>query len=276
MENDDSRWTEERLASLEPPATWTPDTVRAMARFRARRRAWRRGVAGVVCGTLAAGIALMVLMALSAPQACATPTGCAEHFWNRVFQSQPDAAPKPVAEAPDEFRKEGSPSAPIVCELYSDYECPGCAAFFRDVLPRLRADYIATGKLRLIHRDFPLPRHRYSRLAARYADAAGRLGHYQAAVDRLFATQAAWSELGNIDEQLAAVLTPKELERVRQMVEHDPSLDASVAADVSLGAADHIRGTPSLIVIHKGKREEFFPAPNYDLLRGYLDALTAP
>ena len=37
-------------------------------------------------------------------------------------------------------------------------------------MPQLVARYIDTGKVRLIHRDFPLSRHRYARMAARYAN----------------------------------------------------------------------------------------------------------
>jgi hypothetical protein len=263
MEKDESRWVEDRLRALDPPADWTPDSARALARLRSRRR-----LAAVFCGAAAAAVAGVILLALSSPQACATPMGCTQHFWERVFPRH--AAPAPAGQ-PADFHQSGSPDAPIVCELYSDFACPGCAAFHRDVLPRLMADYVKPGKMLLIQRNFPLARHRYSRLAARYANAAGRLGYYDAATDRLFATQVAWSETGEIAAALAPVLPPKVLARLQSEVERDPTLDDSVS-----NAAGEVRGTPTLIVIYRGRREAFFPAPNYELLRGYFDALLAP
>lgn len=277
-EENDGRWTEERLASLDPPGAWSPNTARALGQIRARQRAWRRRTVGVLCGFAAAAVACFILLTLSAPQACATPTSCAEHFWDKVFPKH-STAPEPAspaethASAPVNFRESGSPQAPIVCEIYSDYECPSCAAFYRDVMPKLIARYVETGKVRLLHRDYPLARHAYSRIAARYANAAGRLGYYEVAVHRIFETQAAWSTSGEIDAQLVPVLPPGVMQKVREVVEHDPSLDESVAADISQATADEVRGTPTLVVMFKGKRQSFFPPPNYDLLRGYLDAL---
>jgi hypothetical protein len=96
MENPDSRWTEERLAALDPAAAWSPNPDRALARIRVHQRAFHRRLAGVVLGAVAAAVACVVLMALSAPQACATPTSCAEHFWEKVFPKHPAAPARPA------------------------------------------------------------------------------------------------------------------------------------------------------------------------------------
>jgi len=163
----------------------------------------------------------------------------------------------------------------VEIDVYSDYSCPACAAFFREVAPRLTAEYVGTGKVRLVHRDFPLPRHRWSAQAARYANAAGRLGYYDAAVRRIFETQEAWGTTGEIEAQLAGVLPPDAIQKARRMVAGDASLDDGVVEDRSLAAADQVHGTPTLVVVFKGKRESFFPAPKYELLKGYLDGLLA-
>ena len=44
--------------------------------------------------------------------------------------------------------------APITAELYTDYECPHCATVFMGVIPEFVRDYVKTGKVRFIHRDF--------------------------------------------------------------------------------------------------------------------------
>ncbi len=50
----------------------------------------------------------------------------------------------------------GSPNAPITLVEYASLTCPHCAAFHNNVLPQLRQKYIATGKVRLVLREFPL------------------------------------------------------------------------------------------------------------------------
>ena len=96
MEIPDSLWTEDRLASLDPPPSWSPNPARALAQIRSRQRAWRRRVTSLVCGAIAAAVACFILMAASAPQACATPTSCAEHFWQKVFPKRAAAPQTPA------------------------------------------------------------------------------------------------------------------------------------------------------------------------------------
>jgi protein-disulfide isomerase len=145
------------------------------------------------------------------------------------------------------FKESGSPTAPVTCELYTDYECPHCAIFYLETMPQLTARYVDTGKMRLIHRDFPLARHRYARLAARYADAAGEAGYYQTVANRLFRTQAVWSADGDIDGQVARVVPAAAMEKVRTLLRDDPAIDNSVTADEALAVKNHVERTPTLL-----------------------------
>lgn len=49
----------------------------------------------------------------------------------------------------------GVETAPVTIIEYASASCPHCAAFANDVLPTLTKDYIDSGKLRLIFREFP-------------------------------------------------------------------------------------------------------------------------
>jgi protein-disulfide isomerase len=49
----------------------------------------------------------------------------------------------------------GVETAPVTIIEYASASCPHCAAFANDVLPALTKDYIETGKMRLIFREFP-------------------------------------------------------------------------------------------------------------------------
>ncbi len=50
----------------------------------------------------------------------------------------------------------GRDDAPVTMIEYSSLACPHCAAFHREVLPKLKETYIGPGKVRLVFRDFPL------------------------------------------------------------------------------------------------------------------------
>lgn len=52
----------------------------------------------------------------------------------------------------------GNADAPVTIVDYSSLTCPHCARFHLDTLPRLKKEYIDTGKVRFIFRDFPFDR----------------------------------------------------------------------------------------------------------------------
>jgi protein-disulfide isomerase len=295
-----NRWVDDRLAALDDASEWLPDTAGARARLRdldrqARiKRQWAWATAAAAC---------LGLLAFLQPRACAMPRGCFQRATENATQrpveaspvaenANPAAAPvsaqalKPQAVAPAvvptaptrgarNYKESGSADARITCEVYSDYECPSCAAFYRDTMPLLIAGYVQTGKVKLLHRDFPLAQHPYAKLAAHYANAAGQAGQYDLAVNRLFETQDIWSVGGDIDSQLALVLPPAAMRKVRDMLAHDQRLDDTVAADQAMGAADRLRATPTLVVVWKGNRQAISPIPSYALLKSYLDDLLA-
>lgn len=49
----------------------------------------------------------------------------------------------------------GNPDAPVTMIEYSSLTCPHCAAFHRDTLPKIKKEFIETGKVKLVYRDFP-------------------------------------------------------------------------------------------------------------------------
>ncbi len=50
----------------------------------------------------------------------------------------------------------GDPAAPVTIVEYASLTCNHCAAFHNGVLPEIKKNYIDTGKVRLVFRDFPL------------------------------------------------------------------------------------------------------------------------
>ena len=85
----------------------------------------------------------------------------------------------------------GKPDAPVTVIEFSDYQCPFCQRFSATTLPALRKDYIDTGKVRYVFRDFPLDSiHPQARKAAEAGHCAGEQGKYWEMHDALFKNRA--------------------------------------------------------------------------------------
>lgn len=62
-------------------------------------------------------------------------------------------APGPLGE-----RVMGKPTAPVTVIEYVSLTCPHCAQFQKDLFPRMKKEFIDTGKVRYIVREFPIGR----------------------------------------------------------------------------------------------------------------------
>jgi protein-disulfide isomerase len=83
----------------------------------------------------------------------------------------------------------GSKDAPVTMVEYASMTCPHCAAFQKEVIPLLNKDYVDTGKVKVIFREYPLD------AAARMASAVARClpgDQYFSFIDLLFKNQMNW------------------------------------------------------------------------------------
>ncbi|HKW57483.1 MAG TPA: thioredoxin domain-containing protein [Candidatus Acidoferrum sp.] len=166
----------------------------------------------------------------------------------------------------------GSKSAPIVMEVFSDYQCPACRAFYEGTNRQLMENYVSTGKVYLIHRDFPLQMHAYSRVAARYARAAAAIGKIEPAEKALFDNQDRWEQNGDVDGTLAAALSSAEMTRIRALVKGG-TLEPLIDKDYQLGMGYRISETPTTVFHCKGQTYPYAGGMNYEMLHTFLDQL---
>ncbi len=166
-------------------------------------------------------------------------------------------------------RAMGSPTAPVTIDLYSDFACPHCKEFHDETLPQVISDFVNTGKVYLVRHYFLL-KFQYSRLAARYACAAERIGKYNEVSDVLYLTQRNWGINGNVDAVVSTVLSPADMQKVRALVK-DPSVAAEIDKDTALGTSEKITETPTMIIVHKGERIPVAGVISYPILKMYLD-----
>src|SRR5580698_223582 len=173
------------------------------------------------------------------------------------------AAPLLTLNAQTNPKALGSAKAPVVLEVFSDFECPHCKHLHDDTLKAALADSVANGKVQLVRRDYPLSQHKFAREAARYANAAGRIGQYDKVCDQLFATQQEWetggTAAGDVDTVGARVLSAADMAKVRKLAA-DPQIDAEITHDMELGAKVPLNQTPTLVLKAKGKT---YPVAGY-------------
>lgn len=98
----------------------------------------------------------------------------------------------------------GDPNAPVTMIEYSSLGCPHCASFHANTLPTIKKNFIDTGKVRLVMRDFPLGGPAY--VAALMAHCA-RPEQYFEMIDVLFQQQANWA--GSEDPRKALAMIGK-------------------------------------------------------------------
>jgi protein-disulfide isomerase len=139
----------------------------------------------------------------------------------------------------------GDPHAKVTLIEFSDYQCPFCGRYFRDTWPRIRQEYVETGKVRYVFRNFPLEAiHPLAFKAAEAAGCAGEQGKYWEMHDHLFVHQADLAP-----ERLAGYAAAIGLDGPR----FSQCLDGGAAAgpirqDLADGGTAGVRGTPTFFL----------------------------
>jgi protein-disulfide isomerase len=105
-----------------------------------------------------------------------------------MAQSAADVA-KPVS-LPDMAL--GPANAPITITEFASMTCPHCAAFNAEVFPKIKSEYIDTGKVRYIFREFPLDIKAAAGSMLSRCIAKDDSAKYFAVTDLLFRSQNDW------------------------------------------------------------------------------------
>ncbi|HLD07246.1 MAG TPA: DsbA family protein [Candidatus Nanoarchaeia archaeon] len=166
----------------------------------------------------------------------------------------PAAAPAPAplpaanvnaADFVDDDPALGKENAPVTIVEFSDFQCPFCSRFRTETFDQIKSQYIDTGKVRFVYRDFPLTSiHPQAQKAAEASECADEQGKFWEYHDQIFLNQQlmsidsykAWAqELGLDSKKFSDCL--------------DSGKYASeVSNDLNDGAAAGGRGTPYFLV----------------------------
>jgi protein-disulfide isomerase len=182
------------------------------------------------------------------------------------------AAPKPdksfgsVAIEPDDYML-GNRDAKVTVVEYASLTCPHCAALNNEVLPRIKKEYVETGKVRYVYRDFPL-----DQVALQASILARCTGpdRFFGFIDVLFSSQSNWAH--GTDpikglEQVAKLggVTPEKFAQCRNDEElKNKVLQQRIEADKTY----QVNATPTLLI----DGDRYSRGLTYDEFKAILDA----
>ncbi len=160
----------------------------------------------------------------------------------------------------------GSDTAKVVIVEYASASCPHCAAFYNDVFGKIKTDYIDTGKVKFIFREFP---HNDQAMAAFMVARCSPKEKYFPLVDIFFKTQQKWvpdayNQLKDIAKQTGMTEADYEAclknEKVAKAI-----FEVRDKADKSYG----VTGIPTFFIAGKSYDGE----RTYDAMKAILDPL---
>ena len=140
----------------------------------------------------------------------------------------------------------GNPDGVPIVE-YGSLTCPHCAAFSREVMPKLKAQYIDSGKVHFIFREFS--RNPLDVAAFVLARCVGE-DKALATIDLLFAVQDKWAFVDSPLEPLLAAVRPTGLSREKAMACLKDQSKADAMQKIVKTAEDvvKVQGTPTFVI----------------------------
>ena len=162
----------------------------------------------------------------------------------------------------------GDPDAPVTVIEFFSLTCPACERFHKTIYSRLKPDYVDTGKVRFVARDFPL--NAPALQAAVLAHCAGR-ERYFVFVDVLFQTFDDWAASREYTEKLAQIGELGGVSRDRfDACLADQDLENSILQSrVSAQAEYEVDSTPTVIV----NGEKYDGRMTFEAFAAHIDRL---
>lgn len=147
----------------------------------------------------------------------------------------------------------GDEKAPVVMAYWYDYQCPYCKQNEDSVLPRLIKDYVQTGKLKILFKDFAFlgPDSVTAGYAARavWETAPDKFYLWHKAVfDHQDDENAGWGKKDDIIA-LTKTIPGIDADKIAQLMTDDAAdYQKAIDADGSEGAAMGVNGSPGAII----------------------------
>jgi protein-disulfide isomerase len=139
----------------------------------------------------------------------------------------------------------GSKSARLALIEFTDYQCPFCARHLTQTAPQIDKDYIQSGRVKYVLKDFPIQSiHPQAFKGHEAAHCAGEQGKYWEMHGRLFANQKAMSPKDLSDHAQGLGL---EMPKFQQCVESG-KYAAKIRKSLEEGSKAGVQGTPTFFL----------------------------
>jgi protein-disulfide isomerase len=155
----------------------------------------------------------------------------------------------------------GPADASVTIIEYASMTCPHCAHFNNDEFPKIKSEYIDTGKVRYVFREFPLDEIALAASAMARCVAKDDAPKYFALVDLLFKSQnnladAPLATINRIGKQAGSSEAA-----IKACVDGDPSTKQKINAGLEYASEKlKVGGTPTFFI----NGEMFKGAPEFD------------
>jgi protein-disulfide isomerase len=164
-----------------------------------------------------------------------------------ALPGQPGAAPddKVSMTLPPGGFSMGQANAPVVIVEYTDLQCPFCQQFHNTTFAQIKANFIDTGKVRFVSRDFPLDFHDNARRAAVAGRCAGEQGKFWE-MRHVMIVNAEQLKA----EQLVTYAGNVKLDvpKFKACMDSGDKYKADIDKQIAEGMAAGVNGTPSFII----------------------------
>ena len=164
----------------------------------------------------------------------------------------------------------GDPDAPITIIEFSDFQCPYCQRFHVNTFGQLKENYIDTGKVNFVYRDYPLSFHANALPAAEATECAGEQDSFWEMYEMVFDNLDEWADAEEADALFAVYATEIGLDvsEFESCLASDAMVD-EIKADMQDGIAYGVTATPTFFV--NGQR--VVGAQPYSVFSSIIDSL---
>lgn len=143
----------------------------------------------------------------------------------------------------------GDINAPVTIIEFSDFQCPVCEQFHRETGKKIKEQYIDTGKVKLVYRDFPLYNaHEYAISGAKAGECAYEQGKFWEMHNYLFEDQYSWQN-ANVKAILVDVASELGIntEQFESCFDANSTLE-KIGFDFYTGKSLKVNGTPTFFI----------------------------
>jgi protein-disulfide isomerase len=153
----------------------------------------------------------------------------------------------PAVEAEDSsLHVRGPRNAPVILEIYGDFQCPPCATASK-AIDELQKQY--EGKMRVVFHEFPLEMHPHAMEAAMAAEAAGIQGKFWEMHDMLYQYQPVWSRVSNAKYFFESYAESLKLDVARFRADCQAAdLRARIMVEGKFGETRGVKNTPTIFI----------------------------